>query len=256
VNWIPAACVVVICCAHPVRILCQEPAPLPSAASVIDRVLARTDKEKAEAIEFKGRFSYCRTRTTERRNGKGELLSREVSKDRHLPTSGPAKNRPAKNPAAKQETGAKSKKSRPNGRDISVDRELLSRFAFAVTGRDQMGDRPTLILDFAPVGDAPEHNLTDRFINRIAGRVWIDEADAALVRISFHLTAKVNFVAGLAGSIRAFNFDSRRERTSEGLWFTKTNSWHLDVREVVVLRVTDYHEDLAEVQRLAPTAAK
>ena len=244
-----AALIAVLCC-HPFGALSQDQATLPSADSVIERVLARASREREEAAEFKRCFSYSRSRTTERRNGKGELLNREVSKEQHVPA--PVSR---ENPVSKTAPGSKPKKARSGSRDVTVDRELLSRFAFAVVGREQIENRATLVLDFTPVGNAPEHNLTDRFINRIAGRVWIDEADGAMARISFHLTSKVNLVAGIAGSIRAFSFDSQRERTGEGLWFTKSNRWHLDTREVVVHRSTDYQEELAEVKRLlTPTA--
>jgi hypothetical protein len=251
VNWVLPILMAAICSAQTADVPSQESAPLPSPNSVIDRVLARTDKESEEAIQFKRRFAYCRTRTTERRNSKGELLSREISKDQHVPGSGPGQN-----PDSKQDTGSKSKRPKQGGRGVSVDRELLSRFMFTVAGRDKIENRSTLILDFVPVGNGPERNLMDRFINRIAGRVWIDETDAATTRISFHLTAKVNFVAGLAGSIRAFSFDSHRERTADGLWFTRDSRWHLDAREVIVNRLLDQHEELTDVQLVAASLSK
>ena len=50
--------------------------------------------------------------------------------------------------------------------------------------------------------------------------------------------------------IGLYGFD--RERTDDGLWFTRDVDWHLEGREVVINREVDYHEKMIDIRRAAP----
>jgi len=98
----------------------------------------------------------------------------------------------------------------------------------------------------------PERNLKDHFINRTGGRVWVDEADYCLVKADVHLTQTVNVGFGLIGAVWKFDYGFERERTDDGLWFTRAVDWHLEGREVVINREVDYHEKMIDIRRAAP----
>ena len=49
-----------------------------------------------------------------------------------------------------------------------------------------------------------------------------------------------------------FDYGFERERTDDGLWFTRGVDWHLEGREVVFNRKVDYHEKMIDVHRTAP----
>ena len=107
------------------------------------------------------------------------------------------------------------------------------------------------MLDFKPAKkDLPERNIKDRFINKAAGRVWVDEADYVIAKAEVYLTEAVNVVGGLVGAVWKFNYSFDRERTSEGLWFTRAVDWHLEGREVILHRAIDYHEGKTGVRKL------
>src|SRR5438445_218440 len=83
--------------------------------------------------------------------------------------------------------------------------------------------------------------IRGRFINKAAGRVWVDEEDSVLVKAELYLTDKVNVLGGLVGAVWKFNYGFHRERMPDGLWYTRTVDWHLEGREVIVRRTVDYH---------------
>jgi hypothetical protein len=220
--------------------------PLPAVETVLERLAEHAPKEAANDLAFKQRYQFTRSRETEVRNSKGELNKREVKSQLNMPTSG---NR-------KPEAGAGTQTNRRGkpGRkaDFAVDRAFLARFQFNLVGRETIGGRPTLILDFQPAAKKPlEHDLKDRIINKMAGRVWVDEAESVLAKADFHLTENVNVVAGLVGTIANFTLSFHRERTADGLWFTPRLKWQVDGREVFARRQIVSQEEITGVQLAA-----
>lgn len=217
--------------------------PFPSVEVVLERLAEQSRKEEVNARKFKQRYHFTRSRVTEIRNSKGELNQREVKTQANQPAANPEQ------PEAAAEA-PDSRRGKPGRKaDFAVDREFLQRFQFTLIGREPINGRPALIVDLVPATKKPpEHDLKDRIINKMAGRVWVDEAESVLVKADFHLTEKVNVVAGLVGAIRTFTLSFRRERTAEGLWFTPRLEWHLEGREVFVRRTVDSHEEITGLQ--------
>ena len=135
-------------------------------------------------------------------------------------------------------------------KDFSINDDLLDRFEFDLAGRKTVNGRPMLLLDFKPAKkELPERNIKDRFINKAAGRVWVDEADYVIAKAEVYLTETVNVLGGFVGAVWKFNYSFDRERTSDGLWFTRAVDWHLEGREVILRRAIDYHEGKTSVRR-------
>jgi len=193
---------------------------------------------------------------TEFRNANGEVKKREEKKSSNIP-------RPAlavanvQPPVAKQTPPTPVRKDEPvsethsnvRGKtfeksDFALNGDMIKRFEFAVSGREVVNGRPALIVDFQPAKKKlPVRNLKDRFINKAAGRVWVDEADYVLVKADLHLSERVNVVGGLVGAVWKFTYGFLRDRTPDGLWFTRDANWHLEGRELFVRRTVDYHEE-------------
>ncbi len=217
--------------------------PLPTVETVLERLAEHSPKEAANDLAFKQRYQFTRSRETEVRNSKSELHKREVKTQVNKPTSDTGKPEAA----AETQTNRRGKSGRKT--DFAVDRAFLARFQFILVGREIMGGRPTLILDLQPAAKKPpEHDLKDRIINKMAGRVWVDEAEWVLVKADFHLTEKVNVVAGLVGAIANLTLSFNRARTADGLWFTQRLDWQLDARQVLVRRTMAGSEEITEVQ--------
>jgi len=220
--------------------------PLPAVETVLERLAEHSPQGAANDLAFKQRYRFTRSRETEVRNSKGELNKREVKTQVNQPT--PEARKP--DAATESSAGRRSKPGRKT--DFAVDRELLARFQFTLVGREAINGRSTLILDLVPAAQPPpEHDLKDRIINKMAGRVWVDELESVLVKADFHLTEKVNVLAGLIGTIVSFRLSFDRTRTADGLWFTPRLDWNLDGREVFVRRTITSHETITGVQ-LAP----
>lgn len=250
----------------------EEPATtsLPPLDTVLKQIAARADTEDAGNEAFKQHYFYVRTKVSEYRNSSGDLKKRETKAGTNNPAlmvpllrpqssvtnRSPDKPKQGDEPVSDTHSNVKGKAL--DRKDFSLNQDLLGRFDFKLIGREPLNGRSALIVDFAPANKKlPVHNLKDKFINRAAGRVWVDETDYAVVKVDLHLTSQVNVWGGLVGSVWVFHYSFDRERTPEGWWYTRYVNWHLEGREVVVRRTVDYHEELAQLRKIAsgPTAA-
>lgn len=238
-------------------------APSPSVDAVLKRVVETSEKENENDRAFNEHYGYMRTKVTEYRNAHGDLKKREEKTSRNSPAVAPVafhpppsemKTEPEKsagNKGAVTDANSNVRGKAFEKNDFALNGDLLGRFQFVLTGREILNGRPAFVLEFKPrKKDLPERNLKDRFINKAAGRLWVDEGDSVLVKAAVHLTEKVNVVGGLVGSIWKFDYAFDRERTPDGLWFTHGVDWHLEGREVIVRRTVDYHEEKSEVRKV------
>ena len=238
-------------------------APLPTFESVLQRVLQRAKNEGANDHAFDARYRYARTKVTEFRNSAGQLKKREANTSVHVPapaaapapaTPGPtatAAPKPAPEPTeAVSDTHSNVHGQQLRKSDFLLNQDLVSRFKFTIVGQDLLNGRPALVVDFVPANKTlPERNLKERFINKAAGRIWIDADDYSLVKADIQLTQEVNVGWGLIGAVWKFRYEFERERTADGLWFPSEVDWHLEGREVIINRIVDYHETMSDVQK-------
>jgi len=235
-------------------------APLPTTELILRRVVERVKKEGDNDRAFDERYSYSRTKVTEYRNSAGELKKHEEKSSVHDPMAAKHSQPDAakSNPDSGKSEAVSDTHSNVRGRqfkrdDFLLNQDLVRRFRFTLVGREWINGRPALTIDFVPADKKmPERNLKDRFINKAGGRVWVDEADYCLVKAGVHLTQKVNVGFGLIGAVWKFDYGFERERTDDGLWFTRDVNWHLEGREVIINRRVDYYEKMIDVRRTVP----
>jgi hypothetical protein len=242
--------------------------PLPTIETILQHVEARAKTEAQSDRAFDQHYSYSRSKVTEFLGNDGSVKKREEKDSVHQPNvPPPAKKADAKVVFDKSDesdtsTAVSDTHSNIHGQvikknDILLDEDLINRFKFTLTGTETINGRPAYVVDFVPAKkDLPEHNLKDRFINKAAGRVWVDEQDYALVKADLHLTKPVDVAWGLVGAVWKFNYGFDRARTPDGYWFTKDVNWHLQGREVVVDRTVDYHESTTNVQPVSSVATR
>lgn len=220
--------------------------PLPTLEEILPRVLERSKLERQNDRDFDARFIFLRTRLTETRNGDGELKKREEK----ITT-----NTPALKQLAASSTNAPGRRAATRGRayekdEFDVNNDLIKRFVFTLVGREALNGRPTLLVDFVPAkGKLSERNVKEKFLNRTAGRVWLDEEEMAMVKVAIRLTDRVNVIGGLVGAVWKMNFGFERLRTDDGLWYTRDATWHLEGRELFSQRTIDFHEQRTDVRR-------
>jgi hypothetical protein len=237
--------------------------PLPAVETILQQVIAKAENEEDNDRQFRKHYAYTRSKVTEYRDAKGQVKRRQEKTGRSVPRPyrpalGPGDNPSATNrnspPRTRPPKGGNVEGRAFEKSDFALDRDLVNRFQFALVGREAIHDRSALRIDFQPVKkDLPVRNLTDRFVNKIAGRVWVDEVEFAVVKADLYLTEKVNVVGGLVGAVAKFIYQFNRESTPEGLWFTRDVKWHLEGRQIFAQKIIDHFEEKKDIQRMNAT---
>jgi hypothetical protein len=116
--------------------------------------------------------------------------------------------------------------------------------------------RPT---DKIPAGmvarEVPAKGYLERFANRMAGRLWVDETEAVIAKAELRLIETVTFVAGIAGAVYQLDCAFKRSRLDDGLWYTPEFTWSADWRELLsrkVVTVRETKEDLRPAKLAKP----
>jgi hypothetical protein len=240
-----------------------EAKPLPAIDFLLQQVISHAVKmEEKNDDSFDMNYQYTHNQILEYRNSSGELKKRKeesvvenepqrraAERNRATPTKGKDK------PVAKTDSASHNKDLEADNYSVS---NLTTRLHFTLVERAMLNGRPALVLDFEPAGNnLPVKNFADKFINKVAGRIWIDEEDYAIAQAKVHLTEKINIFGGIVGSICKFNCSFTRLRTPEGYWFARQMDWHFEGREVLVSRILDYHESKLNEQKIvAPAKAQ
>jgi hypothetical protein len=239
--------------------------PLPTLEEIFPKVVERAKKESENERNFQSKYFFVRSQVKDFKNSKGEVKSHEAK----TVTNNPALKRLSL--AAKAATVSHSGKPQPvsdthsnirgkqfSDKDFSVEGGLLKRFEFTLVGRELVNGRPALIIDFQPAkGKLPENSIKEKFINKAAGRVWLDEEDYALSKVAIRLTEKVNVLGGLVGAVWKFTYAFERERVEDGIWYTRDEQWHVEGREVIIQRTVDFHLERNAVRKadVLPTSS-
>ena len=230
--------------------------PLPTLQDIFKRVVEQARREEKNEKSFDEQFFYVRSKATEFRNSKGEVKKHDAKTSTNNPAMKIVTARLVAPPINRGETNQPVSETHSNVRGKAFEKnefllngDLVQRFEFTLAGREDVHGRTTLVLDFSPKKNLPERNLKDKFINKAAGRVWVDEGDYALSKVAIRLSERVNVLGGLVGAIWKFTYDFDRERTPDGLWFTRAANWHLEGREVFFQRTVDYHEERTDVRK-------
>jgi hypothetical protein len=243
--------------------------PLPTMDFLVQKVTARAvnDEDKNDNL-FDMNYQYTRSRVWEYRNSRGVVVSHEEKRSvenkperiaahkallaaAHKPAPPPP---PAVKDQPVSETHSNIRGKALKVKDYSIA-NLMKRFQFTLVGRETLNDRPAFVVDFKPINnDLPINQFADKFINKAAGRIWVDAEDYAIAQAQVHLTEKVNVLGGIVGSVWKFTYAFTRLRTPEGYWYARHMDWHLEGREVVFNRIVDYHEQKLDPQKIVLTA--
>jgi hypothetical protein len=226
--------------------------PLPSIDFLLQQAIARAaSMENKNDNLFDMNYQYNRVQTWEYRNRSGELKSH---KEKHS-----VENKPLRLAAKGIELATLNKPALTDEpalnkfKDYSIP-NLAKRFQFTLAGREMLNGRPSLMVDFKPASDhLPVNSFAENFVNKTAGRIWVDEEDFAIAQAKLHLAEQVNVLGGIVGPVSKFTFELTRLRTPEGFWFARNMDWHVEGREVVVNRIIDYHERQLNEQKIVGT---
>lgn len=228
-----------------------DAAPLPAVETVIERALARAQKEAENDRTFKATYIFTRSKTNEYRNIRGNLTKRRVKTSVNEPAKRGGEDLDVVVVHDPTSTNRVSSDTSLHKRELMANTNLVQRFSFELRGREVVGGRPAFLVEFKPSKKKfSSSNFKERCLSKVAGRVWLDEEEYAVVKAEARLTEGIGVVGGFVGAVHKFNFSFDRGRTEEGIWYTQLLTWHLEMREVIVERTIDCVETKTEVRKV------
>jgi hypothetical protein len=100
-----------------------------------------------------------------------------------------------------------------------IPSELVARSQYTMVGREAGAGRQTVVLAFTPKSSNPASSIQDRILNRLSGRIWVDEEDAEIARVEIRLTEEFSLGwLGMLGSLSQCDLRMERQRMADGTW--------------------------------------
>jgi hypothetical protein len=111
---------------------------------------------------------------------------------------------------------------------------ILERYGFRFAGREELGGRCTLVFDFAALpGDFKLER--DFVLRKLAGRLGVDEAERAVVRLEARNTGGVRIALGIAANVSSASFRAEFVRLEPGLWLPRRLEGAADGRKLLFI---------------------
>jgi len=131
---------------------------------------------------------------------------------------------------------------------------LLARYEFQVTDRVTLSNRSTLVLTFGPrPGKLPVEGIHDRLLNRLTGKIWLDELDADVAKVSVGLTETISLGwFGLLGSLSKCDCTLERVRLPGGVWAISRETYDVQLRKLASTKRYQLTEVSSDFKRVVP----
>jgi hypothetical protein len=130
----------------------------------------------------------------------------------------------------------KAHEDKPQKDEVRLSASALLKLAtFTNPRREVLNGRPTLVFDYKGNPHAETHNLSDEIMRLLAGTLWVDERDEAIVRLNGTLQDNFHVGGGLLANIKKgswFNFT--QSLVNSEIWFPAEFNAHVDGRFLLV----------------------
>jgi len=121
--------------------------------------------------------------------------------------------------AAEDEAVRRAREEEAKRKERAVIDEVFRMDDFAVTGREVLNGRPTILLTFTPRPDFRPTTAGAKVIQKLAGRAWIDEQDRQLVRLEGRLVDSLGVgPAKLARLQKGATAFFQRKKVNDEVW--------------------------------------
>ena len=217
---------------------------------------AKAWKEKDENEEK--HLSYRERMVTDKLQADGALKGHEEKVYQIVPVKGEPtpkltlKNGKPPSPPDLKEEEARLRKEREASRKrrdsdsddtIEMNEELVGKYDFVLVGEDAVEGRPVYVLTFRPKSkNLPVRRKLDYALNRMAGKIWVDEEDYEIVKADMRLTEPAQLWWGLLASLREFDLVFEQTKLPDGCWFAKHFDMTVDLR-FLFARIHQKQED-------------
>jgi hypothetical protein len=231
---------------------------LPCQADVIRKLVERAKAWKEKDENEEKQLSYSERMVTDKLRADGALKEREEKVYQIAPLKGEPtpklvqKNGKPPSPSDLKEEEARLRKEREaSGKrknsdldnTIELNEELVGKYDFEMVGEEVVEGRPVYALTFKPKSKSlPVRRKLDYALNRIAGKVWVDQEDYEIAKADMRLTESVQLWWGLLASLREFTLMFEQTKLPDGCWFVKHFDMTIDVR-FLFTRIHQKQED-------------
>jgi hypothetical protein len=114
-----------------------------------------------------------------------------------------------------------------------LNKELTSRYRFELLGSEEVAGRAAYVLTFRPRSNKlPVKQMTDRLLNRLGGKVWVDAREFEVAKAEIDLLSEVTMWGGVLGAMKKFSFDVERTRV-DGVWFNRVSNFEMQGRKLL-----------------------
>lgn len=218
-----------------------ESAPLPEAHVLLDGLAERQKQyeqalddytynvlETEQQIDEHGQVKKAETRGYEVFFVAGQPVRQKVAVD----------GRPLDEQAARKEAErARREAEKLRGRarrqqpgEVALS-DVLARFEFRSVAREWLDGHAVIVLDFrARPGKRDLEG--DNVMRQLAGRLWVDEHERAIVKAEFHNTGKIKFALGLGASLGQLESHAEFQRVDD-LWLPRRTETFVSGRFLV-----------------------
>jgi hypothetical protein len=94
---------------------------------------------------------------------------------------------------------------------------ILDRYDFHAVRREDVAGRTAVVLEFQPrPGDLALEG--DRYLRRLGGRVWVDDAEREIVRTEITNVAPIKVGGGLGASVSSFSIRIDFRKVDDAVW--------------------------------------
>lgn len=136
----------------------------------------------------------------------------------------------------KQVAKLKSRENKPPKDEVRLSASGLLKVAtFSNPRREVLDGRPTLVFDYKGDPHAHAKDLGEQIMRQLAGTLWVDEHDVAIVRLNGILQENFHVGGGLLVNIRkGSSFDFTQALINSEIWFPADFTAHVDGRFLLV----------------------
>jgi len=229
-----------------VLIIASDKPSSPRSDDIIHKLVEREKARKVKDEKEEKQLSYTERLVTDKLQPDGGLKDREEKIYQVAPVNGEPtpklvrKNGKPPSPSDLKEEEDLLRKEREvsrerNGSDventIELNEELVGKYEYSTLGEEVIRGRPVYLLSFKPKSKSlPVRRKIDYLLNRISGKVWIDQEDYAIARVDSHLTESTQIWWGLLASLRGFSGVLEQTKLPDGFWFIQHFDATIDAR--------------------------
>jgi hypothetical protein len=119
--------------------------------------------------------------------------------------------------------------------------EFAKAFRFQILEHKEHNDRQTVVIAYSPLPSYKPGNVIDtKYLPKIRGQIWVDEADKEITRFEIEFTENVNFGFGLVGKVSegtSYSMDLRK--LIDDRWLPVKAETTLRMRQLLLMKTNE-----------------